>query len=108
MTPLVASCPDYATEPVMWDAPFRQQLLDGLVELGYAVEHAFDGTPQVRLAALHVAVHTMYMCGVRPHVVVAALLHAVCRATCMVCRPVEYGADGTPQVWPSWLCWCSV
>lgn len=31
----------------MWDAPFRQQLLDGLVELGYAVEHAFDGTPQV-------------------------------------------------------------
>ena len=47
MTPLVASCPDYASEPIMWDAPFRQQLLDGLVELGYAVEHAFDGTPQV-------------------------------------------------------------
>jgi hypothetical protein len=50
MTPLVASCPNYATEPVMWDAPFRQQLLDGLVELGYAVEHAFDGTPQVCVA----------------------------------------------------------
>jgi hypothetical protein len=32
----------------MWDAPFRQQLLDGLVELGCAVEAAFDGTPQVR------------------------------------------------------------
>lgn len=48
MTPLVASCPNYASEPIMWDAPFRQQLLDGLVELGMAVEHAFDGTPQVR------------------------------------------------------------
>lgn len=48
VTPLVSSCPNYAVEPIMWDAPFRQQLLDGLVELGYAVEHAFDGTPQVR------------------------------------------------------------
>jgi len=48
MTPLVARCPDYASEPIMWDAPFRQQLLDGLVELGYAVESAFDGTPQVQ------------------------------------------------------------
>jgi hypothetical protein len=36
----------------MWDAPFRQQLLDGLVELGYAVEHAFDGTPQVNFRSL--------------------------------------------------------
>jgi hypothetical protein len=30
----------------MWDAAFRQQLLDGLVELGYAVESAFNDTPQ--------------------------------------------------------------
>jgi hypothetical protein len=53
MTPLVPSCPDYASEPIMWDAPFRQQLLDGLVELGYAVEHAFDGTPQVNTTVSH-------------------------------------------------------
>lgn len=38
--------PDYAQEALHWDAAFRQQLLDGLVELGYAVESAFDGTPQ--------------------------------------------------------------
>jgi hypothetical protein len=35
----------------MWDGPFRQQLLDGLVELGCAVEAAFDGTPQVCVVA---------------------------------------------------------
>lgn len=46
VTPLVPAFPDYAKEPLHWDAPFRQQLLDGLVELGYAVESAFDGTPQ--------------------------------------------------------------
>lgn len=46
MIPLVPAFPDYAKEPLHWDAPFRQQLLDGLVELGYAVESAFDGTPQ--------------------------------------------------------------
>jgi hypothetical protein len=44
----------------MWDAPFRQQLLDGLVELGYAVEHAFDGTPQV-------GAHTTQVTYVGPH-----------------------------------------
>lgn len=52
MTPLVAQCPDYASEPIMWDEDFRQQMLDGLVELGYAVEDAFDGTPQVRGGAV--------------------------------------------------------
>lgn len=44
--PLEPRFPDYASEPIMWDAAFRQQLLDGLVELGYAVESAFDDTPQ--------------------------------------------------------------
>jgi hypothetical protein len=50
----------------MWDAPFRQQLLDGLVELGYAVEHAFDGTPQVHLGCTAACV-----------VMISALLHAL-------------------------------
>jgi hypothetical protein len=46
MVALEARCPDYAQEPLLWDSAFRQQLLDGLVELGYAVESAFDGQPQ--------------------------------------------------------------
>eukprot|EP00878_Enallax_costatus_P012225 GHUV01012768.1.p1 GENE.GHUV01012768.1~~GHUV01012768.1.p1 ORF type:complete len:407 (+),score=64.26 GHUV01012768.1:489-1709(+) len=46
VNPLTPAFPDYAKEPLHWDAAFRQQLLDGLVELGYAVESAFDGTPQ--------------------------------------------------------------
>ncbi|WIA21598.1 hypothetical protein OEZ85_000786 [Tetradesmus obliquus] len=46
VTPLEPRFPNYATEPLMWDAAFRQQLLDGLVELGYAVESAFNDTPQ--------------------------------------------------------------
>jgi alpha-glucan,water dikinase len=37
---------DYASEPIMWDGTFRSQLLDGLVELGLAVEDAFGGEPQ--------------------------------------------------------------
>eukprot|EP00775_Hariotina_reticulata_P004810 gene4810-5058_t len=46
VVPLEARCPDYAREPLLWESAFRQQLLDGLVELGYAVESAFDGQPQ--------------------------------------------------------------
>jgi hypothetical protein len=46
VTPLEPRFPNYAAEPLMWDAAFRQQLLDGLVELGYAVESAFNDTPQ--------------------------------------------------------------
>ena len=37
---------DYAAEPLMWNGAFRSQLLDGLVELGFAVEDAFGGQPQ--------------------------------------------------------------
>lgn len=39
---------DYASEPLLFDAPLRQRLLGELAGLGAAVEAAFDGVPQVR------------------------------------------------------------
>jgi hypothetical protein len=67
----------------MWDAAFRQQLLDGLVELGYAVESAFNDTPQdiegVWLAGRFAVVQS------RPQVCCSAVcLGAVCQlASCV-------------------------
>jgi hypothetical protein len=46
VVPLEERTLDYSREPLMWDRGFRQDLLDGLVELGCAVEGAFDGVPQ--------------------------------------------------------------
>jgi hypothetical protein len=46
VVPLEERTLDYSKEPIMWDRDFRQELLDGLVELGCAVEGAFDGQPQ--------------------------------------------------------------
>lgn len=37
---------DYATDQLLWDSAFRQQILQGLVDLGKSVEDAFDGVPQ--------------------------------------------------------------
>lgn len=37
---------DYATDELLWDSAFQQQILQGLVDLGKSVEDAFDGVPQ--------------------------------------------------------------
>ncbi|KAL3153554.1 Phosphoglucan, water dikinase, chloroplastic [Trebouxia sp. C0009 RCD-2024] len=37
---------DYATDQLLWDSAFQQQILQGLVDLGKSVEGAFDGVPQ--------------------------------------------------------------
>ena len=37
---------DYATERLLWDPSFQQELLQGLVPLGQSVESAFGGEPQ--------------------------------------------------------------
>lgn len=37
---------DYATDDLLWDSAFQQQILQGLVNLGRSVEDAFDGVPQ--------------------------------------------------------------
>lgn len=37
---------DYATDRLLWDASFQQELLHGLVQLGQSVEAAFGGEPQ--------------------------------------------------------------
>lgn len=37
---------DAAAEPLLWDGAFRQTLIDGLVEVGGAVQAAFGGAPQ--------------------------------------------------------------
>ncbi|KAI8469254.1 MAG: glutathione synthetase ATP-binding domain-like protein [Monoraphidium minutum] len=44
--PLAETLVDAAGEPLLWDAPFRQKLIDGLVEVGGAVQDAFGGVPQ--------------------------------------------------------------
>ena len=37
---------DYATDELLWNSAFQQQILQGLVDLGRSVEDAFDGVPQ--------------------------------------------------------------
>ena len=37
---------DYASDELLWDPAFQQQILQGLVDLGKSVEEAFDGVPQ--------------------------------------------------------------
>lgn len=37
---------DYASDELLWDSAFQQEILQGLVDLGKAVEEAFDGVPQ--------------------------------------------------------------
>ena len=37
---------DYATDALLWDSGFQQELLQGLVQLGQSVEAAFGGEPQ--------------------------------------------------------------
>ena len=37
---------DYATDRLLWDDSFQQELLHGLVKLGHSVEAAFGGEPQ--------------------------------------------------------------
>jgi len=44
--PLEEAMVDYASEPLLWDAAWRGEPLDGLVELGLAVEDALGGAPQ--------------------------------------------------------------
>lgn len=44
--PLKESTVEAASEALLWDAGFRQQLMDDLVEMGAAVEAAFGGIPQ--------------------------------------------------------------
>jgi hypothetical protein len=46
VVPLEERSLDYAGDPLVWDRGFRGALLDGLVELGCAVEAAFGGAPQ--------------------------------------------------------------
>ena len=38
---------DYASERLVWDADFQQDLLGGLISLGKEVEQALGGQPQV-------------------------------------------------------------
>jgi len=44
--PLIEQFVPAATEPLVWDPAFRQQLIDGLVEVGGAVQDVFGGVPQ--------------------------------------------------------------
>lgn len=44
--PLAEQLLDAANEPLIFDAAFRQTLMDGLVEVGGAVQDAFGGAPQ--------------------------------------------------------------
>lgn len=44
--PLQEQAIDYATDDLLWDSAFQQQILQGLVDLGKSVEDAFDGVPQ--------------------------------------------------------------
>ncbi|KAA6428767.1 MAG: carbohydrate-binding module family 45 protein [Trebouxia sp. A1-2] len=37
---------DYASDELLWDSALQQEILQGLVDLGKAVEEAFDGVPQ--------------------------------------------------------------
>ena len=37
---------DYASDELLWDSAFQHKILQRLVELGKAVEDAFDGVPQ--------------------------------------------------------------
>ncbi|KAK9803518.1 hypothetical protein WJX73_002149 [Symbiochloris irregularis] len=46
LRPLQARPVDYASERLFWDTAFQSELLGGMVQLGKAVEKAFEGVPQ--------------------------------------------------------------
>lgn len=78
----------------MWDAAFRQQLLDGLVELGYAVESAFNDTPQdiegVWLGGRFAVVQS------RPQV--GAMIHSASQRSCCSLLSVRWATgEGTVE-----------